>query len=237
MGGESDEWVEEVLKKAPNKDRKVISLIERLGKDAKQEEIVEGMEAEHEEEHEKGEEKEPEIDEHVWLSLKNAAAFCKDITTALEELDPERAEDYRANADTYIKKLDILHQEYQETIASAGQKTIVFADRFPFRYLAEDYGLSYYAAFAGCSAETEASFETIAFLSGKTDELHLKSIFVIENSGQKIAKTVIENTKEKNQQILTLDSMQSVTTEDAAKGITYLSVMEKNLNALKEALN
>ena len=102
--------------------------------------------------------------------------------------------------------------------------------------MVDDYGLSYYAAFVGCSAETEASFETITFLAGKTDELGLKNIMTIEKSDQKIAKTIIENTKEKNQGILTLDSMQSTTSDDVKKGATYFSIMENNLNVLQEAL-
>ena len=119
---------------------------------------------------------------------------------------------------------------------TASQKTLLFGDRFPFRYLVDDYGLDYYAAFVGCSAETEASFETVKFLSEKVDELGLKNVITIEKSDQKIAKTIVENTKDKNQNILTLDSMQSTLSDDVKNGTTYLSVMEKNLEVLKEAL-
>ena len=136
----------------------------------------------------------------------------------------------------YIEKLKDLDIKYQDVTANAKQKTVLFGDRFPFRYLVDDYGLSYYAAFAGCSAESEASFETISFLAKKVDELGLKNVMTIEKSDQKIAKTIIENTKNKNQKILTLDSMQSTTSDDVKNGTTYLSVMEKNLEVLKEAL-
>lgn len=102
--------------------------------------------------------------------------------------------------------------------------------------MVDDYGLNYYAAFVGCSAETEASFETITFLAQKVDELDLKYVMTIEKSDQKIANTIIQNTKDKNQQILTLDSMQSTTSDDVANGTTYLSVMQNNLTVLKQAL-
>ena len=189
----------------------------------------------HGEEGEESEE-EPEYDEHVWLSLKNAKVLCKAIADNLSEIDPENKDVYIQNEKDYAAKLDALDQEYQTTVDASTQKTLLFGDRFPFRYLVDDYGLDYYAAFVGCSAETEASFETIKFLSEKVDELGLKNVMTIEKSDQKIAKTIIENTKDKNQSILTLDSMQSTTSDDVKNGTTYLSVMEKNLEILKEAL-
>ena len=234
VGGESDAWVEDALKEAVNKDMKVINLLDVLGSSVKEEEVVEGMEAEEEEED--GAEEEPEYDEHVWLSLRNAKVLCGAIADALAEIDTENADTYQENEKAYVDKLDELDKKYQETVDSASQKTLLFGDRFPFRYMVDDYGLSYYAAFVGCSAETEASFETITFLAGKTDELGLKNIMTIEKSDQKIAKTIIENTKEKNQGILTLDSMQSTTSDDVKKGATYFSIMESNLSVLQEAL-
>ena len=113
---------------------------------------------------------------------------------------------------------------------------MVFGDRFPFRYLVNDYGLDYYAAFVGCSAESEASFETVTFLAKKIDELGLGNVLTIEGKNHKIAKTVVDNTKNKNQKVLTLDSMQSTTAKDVKDGATYLGIMEKNLEVLKEAL-
>ena len=237
VGGESDAWVEDALKEAVNKDMKVINLLDALGDSVKEEELVEGMEAEEEEEaeDESGEE-EPEYDEHVWLSLKNAQILCKAIADDLAEIDTAHSDIYQTNEQAYTEKLQKLDQQYQKTVDEASQKTLLFGDRFPFRYLVDDYGLDYYAAFVGCSAETEASFETIIFLAEKADELGLKHILTIEKSDQKIAKAIISNTKDKNLDILTLDSMQSTTSGDVGQGTTYYSTMANNLDILKEAL-
>lgn len=234
VGGESSGWVENALQEAVNKDMKVINLLEVLGDSVKKEELIEGMQTgEHtEEEHAKG----PEYDEHIWLSLKNAGILCNAITDALTEIDPDNADDYQANMAAYSEKLSDLDASYQSAADTATQKTLLFGDRFPFRYLTDDYGLSYYAAFAGCSADTEASFETITFLAKKVDELGLSHVLTIEKSDQKIAQTIIQNTRDKNQKILALDSMQSTTSADISDGVTYLSVMEKNLDILREAL-
>lgn len=180
---------------------------------------------------------EKEYDEHVWLSLKNAETLCNAITDALEEIDPANKDAYATNAASYLEKLAALDGEYQTVVDNAARKTVLFGDRFPFRYLVDDYGLSYYAAFAGCSAETEASFGTISFLAGKVDELRLPCVLTIEGAQHKVAETIVQNTAEKNQSILTLDSMQSTTSTDVANGTTYLSVMESNLDVLKQALN
>lgn len=251
VGGESDQWVEDALKEATNKDMKVINLMEVLGDAVKEEEIVEGMdehEHSHDEEHnEEGhdeahddghvhdDEEHDEYDEHIWLSLRNAVTLCDAIADALSELDPEYADTYRANADAYQKQLSALDAEYQTAADNAAQKTLLFADRFPFRYLLDDYGLSYYAAFAGCSAETEASFQTITFLSEKANELGLCSILTIDNSNERLAQTIIENTSSQSQQILTLNSMQSITSKEVSDGASYLSIMESNLEVLKQA--
>ena len=196
------------------------------------------MQAEEEEEEsaEGDSEEEPEYDEHVWLSLKNAKVICDAIEKDLADLDPDNADAYAKNLEDYTGQLDALDQEYQTAVDAAPQKTLLFGDRFPFRYMVDDYGLTYYAAFVGCSAETEASFETITFLAQKVDELGLKNIMTIEKSDQKIAKTIRDNTKNKDQNILTLDSMQSTTSDDVKNGETYLSAMKSNLEVLKEAL-
>ena len=183
-----------------------------------------------------GHDHEEEADEHVWLSLKNAKTLVAAIADALQELDPDNKDTYAANAAAYIEKLSTLDGAYQAAVDGAARKTLLFGDRFPFRYLVDDYGLSYYAAFAGCSAESEASFETVSFLAKKVDELKLPCVLTIEGKNHKIAETIVENTAEKNQKILTMDSMQSTTSEDVANGTTYLSVMEQNLSVLKEAL-
>lgn len=234
VGGESDDWVEDALKEATNKEMQVINLLDVLGEQVKEEEVVEGMEAEEEESED---EDEPEYDEHVWLSLKNAETLCNAIIDALEEIDPANKDAYATNAASYLEKLAALDGEYQTVVDNAARKTVLFGDRFPFRYLVDDYGLSYYAAFAGCSAETEASFETISFLAGKVNELGLPCVLTIEDAQHKIAETIVQNTAKKNQSILTLDSMQSTTSTDVANGTTYLSVMESNLDVLKQALN
>ena len=235
VGGESDGWVEDALKEATNKDMKVINLLDTLGDRVKEEEIVEGMEAEEEEEEGEGEEG-PEYDEHVWLSLNNAKVLTGAIKDALSEIDPENAQVYDENEKAYASELDALENEYEQVTSSSATKTLLFGDRFPFRYLTDDYDLDYYAAFVGCSAETEASFETVVFLANKVDELSLKSIMTIDASDKKIAETIRDNTADKDQEILTLDSMQSTTSQDIEGGATYLSIMKENLEVLKKAL-
>ena len=236
VGGESDEWVEDALAEATNKDMQVVNLLDSLGESVKEEELVEGMEGEDEEE-ENEEEEGPEYDEHVWLSLKNAEILVGTVKDSLCTIDSENAQVYTKNAEEYVGKLETLDAQYTDTVKDAEVKTVLFGDRFPFRYLVDDYGLDYYAAFVGCSAETEASFETITFLAGKADELGLNHICVIESSDKKIAETVIQNTTDKKQDILVLDSMQSTTAEDIANGTTYLGIMEKNLEVLKTAVH
>lgn len=232
VGGESDGWVESALREAANKDMVVINLLEMLGEEAKEEELVEGMEEEQGEEEEEG----PMYDEHIWLSLRNAAALCDGIAEAIESMDPDNASVYKDNVALYKEKLDALDTEYQKAVSEASVNILLFGDRFPFRYLVDDYGLNYYAAFVGCSAETEASFETITFLAQKVDELSLSCVMAVEGAQHRIAETIVENTKSGNQQVLTIDSMQSTTSRDVQNGVTYLSIMESNLEVLKEAL-
>ena len=259
VGGESDGWVDDALKESKNDKMQVVNLLETLGKNVKPEEVVEGMqeEDEHDHDHEDADhdhkdkdkdhdhedadhdhhhEEETEYDEHVWLSLRNATALVNTLAEKLQTIDPENKDYYAGTAADYTAKLGDLDSRYLATIKKAKVKTVLFGDRFPFRYLVDDYGLKYYAAFVGCSAETEASFETVAFLAKKTDDLKLKSVLVIENSDQKIAKKIVETTKDKNQNIVVLNSMQSITNEDIANGATYLSIMESNLKALASAL-
>ncbi|MBR5990399.1 MAG: zinc ABC transporter substrate-binding protein [Bacilli bacterium] len=240
VGGESDEWVERALEQSTNKDMVVINLLESLGDKVKEEEVKEGMEGEdhdHEgEDHDHEEEEETEYDEHVWLSLKNASAICETIEEGIEKIDPTNAETYKSNLASYKAKLNALDADYKKAVDDSSIKTLVFGDRFPFRYMVDDYGLDYYAAFVGCSAETEASFETIVFLAGKVDELGLHCVLTIEGTDHRIAETVVANTSAKNQKILSMDSLQSTTSADVKKGASYLSVMTGNLNTLKEAL-
>ena len=228
VGGESDKWVDDALRQNANPNRTVLNLLNLLGDAAKEEEIVEGMEAEADEE--------AAYDEHVWLSLQNAAVLCERIADALEAADPDHAAQYRANAAAYIEKLNALDAAYADAVKQAPYKTLLFGDRFPFRYLADDYGLSYYAAFSGCSAETEASFETVVFLASKLDELHLPAILQLESANGTMAETIRKATQSQGQAILTLDSLQSVTAEQIKSGTTYLGVMEQNLTVLRQAL-
>ena len=249
VGGESDEWVEDALQEAVNPDMIVINLLDCLGDDVKAEELVEGMEHDHDhdgdehpdddhdEEHDHEHEHEEEADEHVWLSLRNARKLVRIIAGKLAEADPDHAETYQFNAASYCGELSALDAQYVEVTEQAAFKTILFGDRFPFRYLADDYGLDYYAAFSGCSAETEASFQTIIFLAQKVDELSLPAVLTIEGTNHRIAETVIQATAKKNQQVLTLDSMQGITAADVQAGATYLGIMQNNLEVLREALN
>ncbi len=232
VGGESDEWVEDALSEAVNKDMTVISLLDTVN--AKEEELKEGMQGEEEE---AGEE-EPEYDEHVWLSLKNAGTICGRITDAVCEKDPANAESYRANLSAYTEKLGALDADlaaFAESLPE-NRKTLIFGDRFPFRYFTDDYGFDYYAAFIGCSADSEASFETVTFLAGKADELGADTIFTIENSDGEIADSIISCTASKAQKKVMLNSIQSVSGEQTAD-TTYLGIMRSNYETLKEALS
>ncbi len=248
VGGESDEWVEDALHEAVNPDMIVIDLLDALGGDVKMEETVEGMEhdhdnedhdhdEDHDEDHDQDHDHEEEADEHIWLSLRNAQKLTGVIASGLSEADPAHADAYAANAAAYCGELNALDAEYAVVTGDAAFKTVLFGDRFPFRYLVDDYGLDYYAAFSGCSAESEASFETIVFLSQKVDALGLPAVLTIEGTNHKIAETIIQATKDKNQKLLTMNSMQGITATDVETGVTYLSIMRENLDVMKEALN
>ena len=223
VGGESDEWVEDVLN---NSDIKKLNLIDLLADNILLEEHKEGMQVdEHEEE---------EIDEHIYLSIKNAIKAISFINDNICLIDEENKELYNTNTTNYINNLKRLDNQYQNTIDNSINKTLIFADRFPFRYLIEDYNLDYYAAFNGCSAETEASFETIKFLTEKLNELSLNYLLVLENSDQKIAKTIIDNSNRQDCLIEELNSMQSIDINDNK---TYLSIIKDNMEILKKVLN
>ena len=244
VGGESDRWMKDVIASVPEEKREgqqYLNLMEILDSALREEEYVEGMEAEEEEEEvtdvDADESAPMEYDEHIWLSLKNASVCVQAIETAVASAGEETMQiAARENAEQYIEELEALDQEYEQMVQAAPWKTVLVADRFPFLYLMKDYGISYYAAFQGCSAETDASFETVIFLAGKMDEYELPAVLVIENGNDRIAQTVIENTVGQNQKILVLNSLQSVTSGDIEKGVTYLSVMQDNYSVLKEAL-
>ena len=266
VGGESDGWVGDVLATAQNPNLKTVNMLESV-EAKEEETVEGMQEEEHDHDHGEefteediedrtladlapasldkegildmltDHEHEVEYDEHVWLSLRNAEKLTQVIADALSELDPDNDAVYQENAGNYIAQLNELDNQYKDAVTSGQRKTILFADRFPFRYLADDYGLTYYAAFVGCSAETEASFETIAFLAKKVDELKLPVVLTIEGDNHSIAKTVVSSTQEKNQKILVMNSLQSVTANDIADGESYLGIMTENLEVLKEALS
>ncbi|MDE5614422.1 MAG: metal ABC transporter substrate-binding protein [Treponemataceae bacterium] len=229
-GGESNAWVDGAIKTAMNHALRTVSLIAALGDRAKAEETVAGMQAD------EPDQDDTAYDEHVWLSLQNAPLLCAAIADALCAADETNAAAYRANLAAYTAELAALDADYRSAIGAAPTKTLVFGDRFPFRYLTDDYGLAYYAAFAGCSAETEASFRTIAFLAEKMDALALPAVLHIETSDGKIARTIVQNTQAKSARVLMIDSMQSVTARQIAAGATYMGIMRKNLAVLQEAL-
>lgn len=232
VGGESDSWVKDAVKESQNENMITLNLMDIVSENVKCEEIIEGMEPEHEEE----EIEEPEYDEHIWLSLKNASSIVDALGKAISKLDSNNDETYLNNAAAYIERLKALDSKYVDVVDGAKRNTIIFGDRFPFRYLVDDYEIKYYAAFLGCSADSEASFETVTFLANKVAELELDVILTTESDNFGIAKTIMDSAK-RDAEILSMNSMQSVTKEDIDNGITYLSIMESNLLTLGKALN
>ncbi|MCM1083698.1 MAG: metal ABC transporter substrate-binding protein [Clostridium sp.] len=231
VGGESEDWVEDALEDDGNPDMLVVKMLDVVGENALVEEELPGV-SDKEHEHEQ----DGEYDEHIWLSPKRAALIVAEIEGCLETLDGGSASYYRENYNGYMETLSALDKDYAKAVEAVADKTILFGDRFPFRYMTEDYGLEYYAAFDGCSAETEASFETITFLAGRLDELNLKHIIVIEGSDRRLANTINESTKDRDKIIVELDSIQSVSADDIEKGYTYIGAMEKNLQVLETVL-
>ena len=227
VGGESDRWVEEALAQSGGGAPAVLRLMDALADRALDETLLEGMEPADDED-------EPGApDEHIWLSLKNARVCCGAIRDALKAADPAGADGYDAAFAAYDAELLALDGAYEAAVTSAKRRTLLFGDRYPFRYLAEDYGLTCYAAFPGCSAETEASFATVVFLATKCDELDLPCVMTIEGGDQALARTIARSTASGERKILTLDSMQGA----AAPDKTYLDVMKSNLGVLEDALN
>ena len=233
VGGENDIWVDEIISSMGEKAPKTMKLIDCV--DTVMEETVEGMEHDHDHSHEEeNENHEEEIDEHVWTSPKNAIKIVDIITETLCKLDPDNDESYKTQSSDYIKNLNELDLEFKEVVNDGSRRTLVFGDRFPFRYFADEYNLEYYAPFSGCSTETEASASTIAFLIDKIKSENIPVVLKIELSNGKIAETIAEPT---NASILTLNSCHNVTRDEFQNGATYLSLMQENLKVLKEALN
>ncbi len=226
-GGVSDKWVSSTLEAASNDGLRTFALMD----------YVEPLCANHEHVEHEGHEhhhEENEIDEHVWLSIKNAVIIVENLCNAICETDPDNAEKYKANAAEYTEKLLSLDAEYEAAISDSARNFLLFADRFPFVYLTTDYSIEYHAAFTGCSSETEASTETMKALIDETKEHSLPCILKIDGSDGRVAQQVSNETGAK---ILTLNSCQSVSAKEIEKGVNYLDIMTKNLEILKEALN
>lgn len=234
IGGASDDWAEGVIRSANNPNLKTIALMDLV--DTLKEEYVSGMQQENHvhEHHDAHSGDHSGEDEHIWLSLKNAVKITESLCEQICKADPENSDKYISNSENYITKLSTLDTEYKKIVSAASRKSVLFADRFPFRYLTEDYGLTYFAAFAGCSSESEATFETMAFLIDKTKELALPYVLTIEGSDGSLAKTVCESTGAKT---AVLDSCQSVSMSDIKNGTSYINIMKSNLEVLQEALN
>ncbi len=234
-GGENDVWIEDILSTMDTSDIVQVRMVDCV--DILEEAELEGVEEhEHEEgeEHEESEEHAHEIEEHVWTSPVNSMAIVDTIAAKLAEKDSEHAEIYQKNAKEYQVELENLNQKFKSVVAGAERKTIVFGDRFPILYFAEEYGLSYYAAFPGCASDTEPSASTIAFLTDKVEEEKIPVVFKIELSNGKVADTIAESTGTK---VLTFETCHNLTREDFENGETYLTLMERNVETLKEALN
>jgi zinc transport system substrate-binding protein len=228
-GGESDAWVDRILESVDTSKKKIVRMMDAV--DVVEEEIVEGMEEE--EESPDGAE-EAEYDEHVWTSPKNAVRIVRAITDALCEVDGADAALFRRNADAYVKSLDELDREFQAVVDGAKRKTIVFGDRFPFRYFADAYGLTYFAAFPGCSTETEPSAATVAFLIDKIKAEKIPVVFHIELSNEKMADTIAAETGAKK---LLLHACHNISKKDFDSGLTFLEIQRANVPRLREALH
>ncbi|MBR3766864.1 MAG: zinc ABC transporter substrate-binding protein [Clostridia bacterium] len=231
IGGESDKWIEDVLKTTANENTYVLNLMESLGEENLY--CVEEIGEEHT--HNDSNAHHHTHDEHIWLSPKKAITLTETIKNVLCEKDTVNKASYEENYSLYLSKLQALDKSYEDGIKNANKDTVIFADRFPFIYLTKDYGINYHAAFSGCSSDSEASFETVTRLANKTDELSASALLITETSDAAVANTVKNSTKNKNQQILTMNSLQSVSKDKL--GSSYIEIMEENLNILKTALS
>ena len=239
-GGESDVWVEDILSSMGDQMPETLRLVDCVP--TVTEEIVEGMEHGHEEHEDHGdhedleehEDHEEETDEHVWTTPQNAIKIVENITSKLCEMDPDNAGSYEKNSAGYIEQLEMLDASFREVVGQAERRTILFGDRFPFRYFADEYGLDYYAAFPGCSDETEASAATVAFLINKVNEEQIPVIFTIERSNGNLADSICEATGAEKR---ILYSCHNVTRNQLDSGATYLSMMMENVESLRAALN
>lgn len=226
VGGENDVWVESILDSLGTSKPDTLKLLDCV--ETVEEELVEGMEDAHEEHGD-----ETEVDEHVWTSPLNAIQIVENIAAVMCEKDPVHATVFADNSAAYKKELEQLDDDFRKIVHEGQRNVVLFGDRFPFRYLADEYALDYYAAFSGCSTETEASAATIAFLIKKVREENLPVVFVMENSSGKIADSVCEATGARK---ATLYSCHTQTMEQYQNNATYLSIMRGNVESLREAL-
>ena len=226
VGGESEAWVEKIIANLDTNRTKIVRMMDAV--DLVEEELVEGMESEHENEDE------IEYDEHVWTSPLNAIKIVESIRDALVNADPQNANFYQAATTNYIEQLAQLDSDIRATLSDTTHHTLIFGDRFPLRYFVEEYGLQYYAAFPGCSNQTEASTATLAFLINKIKSENIKYIFTIELSNQAVARTIAAET---GAEILEFHSLHNISKSDFDSGKTYLQIMHQNLTNLKRALN
>ncbi|GHV19959.1 high-affinity zinc uptake system binding-protein ZnuA [Spirochaetia bacterium] len=223
-GGESDTWVNRILESMDTRNMTIIALMDTV--DVVEEEVVEGMEEEAEEEG-------IAYDEHVWTSPQNAVRIVRSIADALCKADNANTEFYRRNADDYISQLEKLDAEFQAVVDNAKRNTIVFGDRFPFRYFADRYGLIYLAAFPGCSTETEPSAGTVAFLIDKIKAEKIPVVFHIELGNERMADTIAEETGAEK---LLLHACHNISKKDFENGATYIDLMRQNVENLRRAL-
>lgn len=251
-GGEMEQWAEAVLESVGNKELRGVRLLDCVT--VLEEEMVEGMEESrrghrheghneesvHQERHdgedghlEPGQIREVEYDEHIWTSPENAMKITEEICRILSEEDPDHKETYRENTERYLEKLEGLHQEFLQVSRDRKRDMIVIGDKFPFRYLAESYGLEYRAAFNGCAGDTEPSARTIAYLIGQVEEQQLPAVYYLELSSHRVAEVIGEETGAKP---LLLHSCHNVTRREFEEGITYLQLMEQNVKNLRFGL-
>lgn len=234
FSGPGTAWIEEALANSKNDKRIVVDLTQALGVDLLENTVDTHNHEEEEEEHaEHVHEGDLGYDEHIWMSISNAEACVYEIEQELCKVMPDERTDIRANSDAYIMQLENLDAMYKDAISEEVGPYILVADRFPFRYLTEEYGIEYDAAFAGCQTEAEADFDMIIRLAAIVEKENLHAIIVTEVSDRKLAETVWENTDVENGAIVVLDSMQAVTASDIKDGVSYISIMEKNLDAIK----
>ncbi len=227
-GGESDIWVDEILQSVDNPDMQIIRMMDCVT--LLEEETVEGMEAEDTHTHA---EEDAEYDEHVWLSPPNVIQIAGTICDVLTEVDPEGESVYVDNTDQFINDLETLDACFREIVANAERTTVVFADRFPARYFTEEYGLTYYAAFPGCSSQTEPSAATVAFLIDKVKDENIPCVFSVPYSRSSLTQTISEAT---GAAIRSFNSFHNVGDQEFGQ-VTNIDVMYENAEALEFALN